>query len=267
LLIGEIYLPFDQLATYYGQDLKGAQLPFNFHLISCAWSAEAIAQVIIEYEAALPVGAWPDWVVGNHDQSRIATRIGSAQARIAAMLLLTLRGTPTMYYGDEIGMTDALIPAAEVQDPAEKNEPGKGMGRDPERTPMQWDGSRLAGFTTGTPWLRLGADHATVNVATLAGQSDSVLSLYRALIRLRNETGALNCGRVEGVTSNGQILRYERVDDGQRFVILLNFNESQVEAPIGNGKIVVSTHMDRSGDAVASRISLRGFEGVVIRND
>jgi alpha-glucosidase len=267
LLIGEIYLPFDQLATYYGQDLKGAQLPFNFHLISCAWSAEAIAQVITEYEAALPVGAWPNWVMGNHDQSRIATRIGSAQARIAAMLLLTLRGTPTMYYGDEIGMTDALIPAAEVQDPAEKNEPGKGLGRDPERTPIQWDGSRLAGFTTGTPWLRLGADHATVNVASLSGQRDSVLSLYRALIGLRNGTAALNSGRVEGVASNGGILRYERVDDGERLAILLNFNQSNEEAPIGAGHIVASTHMDRAGDAVESRVSLRPFEGVVIRND
>jgi alpha-glucosidase len=265
LLIGEIYLPFDQLAAYYGQDLKGAQLPFNFHLILCRWNAEAIAQVITEYEAALPVGAWPNWVMGNHDQSRIATRIGSAQARIAAVLLLTLRGTPTMYYGDEIGMTDTLIPAAEVQDPAEKNEPGKGMGRDPERTPMQWDSSRFAGFTRGTPWLRLGADYATVNVATLSGQSDSVLSLYRTLIRMRNGTAALNSGRVEGVASNAHILRYERVDEGQRFTILLNFNQSDGEAPIAAGHIVVSTHMDRSGDAVESMVSLRPFEGVVIK--
>ncbi len=160
-----------------------------------------------------------------------------------------------------------LIPAAEVQDPAEKNEPGKGMGRDPERTPMQWDGSRFAGFTEGTPWLRLGADHATVNVAALSGQSDSMLSLYRALIGLRNGTAALNSGRVEGVASDGNILRYERVDGGQRFAILLNFDQSQEEAPIGGGKIVVSTHMDRSGDAVEARVSLRPFEGVVIKND
>ena len=267
LLIGEIYLPFDQLATYYGEDLKGAQLPFNFHLIQCPWSADAIAQVITEYEAALPVGAWPNWVMGNHDQPRIATRIGSAQARIAAMLLLTLRGTPTMYYGDEIGMTDGLIPAAEVQDPAEKNEPGKGMGRDPERTPMQWDGSQLAGFTAGTPWLRLVANHATVNVATLSSQSDSVLNLYRTLIGLRNGTAALHSGRVEGVAGNGRMLRYERVDEGQRFAILLNFNQRHEEAPIASGHIVASTHMDRSGDAVESRVSLRPFEGVVIRND
>ena len=94
-----------------------------------------------------------------------------------------------------------------------------------------------------------------------------MLSLYRALIGLRNCTAALNSGRVEGVASNGRILRYERVDGGQRFAILLNFNQSQEEAPVAAGHIVASTHVDRAGDAVESRVSLRGFEGVVIQND
>ena len=265
LLIGEIYLPFDQLATYYGQDLMGAQLPFNFHLMLCPWNADAIAKVIQEYEAALPVGAWPNWVIGNHDQPRIATRIGGAEARIAAMLLLTLRGTPMMYYGDEIGMTNVAIPAAEVQDPAEKNEPGKGQGRDPERTPMQWDSSALAGFTAGKPWLRLGPDHATVNVATLSTQSDSVLSLYRALIRLRNENAALHSGRVELVASDGRILRYERFEGEQRFSVLLNLSQSAEEAPSATGQVLLSTHMDRSSEAVEQSISLRPFEGVIVK--
>lgn len=265
LLIGETYLPFDQLATYYGKDLKGAQLPFNFHLMQCAWTADAIAGIIKEYEAALPVGAWPDWVVGNHDQPRIATRIGRAKSRIAAMLLLTLRGTPTMYYGDEIGMTDVAIPAAEVQDPAETNEPGKGQGRDPERTPMQWDSSRMAGFTEGTPWLRLAADYETVNVATLSGQSDSVLSLYRTLIGLRNSNTALNTGRVEKVSSDGNVLRYDRVDEKERFAIVLNLSDGQEEAATAAGHILVSTHMDRSGEAVGSSVSLRAFEGVIVQ--
>jgi alpha-glucosidase len=264
LLIGETYLPFDQLATYYGRDLKGAQLPFNFHLMLTAWKADAIATVIKEYEASLPTGAWPNWVIGNHDQPRIATRIGRAQARIAAMLLLTLRGTPMMYYGDEIGMTDVEIPAAEVQDPAEKNEPGKGMGRDPERTPMQWDGSRNAGFTDGTPWLRLAADHAAVNVAALSAQGDSVLSLYRALISLRNSNAALHAGLIENVASNGRVLRYERVDREQRFAVLLNLSEGEEEASVAAGHVVVSTHMDRA-EAVASNLWLRPFEGVVVK--
>jgi alpha-glucosidase len=263
LLIGETYLPFDQLASYYGHDLRGAQLPFNFHLMSTPWNAKAVAGVIKDYEASLPAGAWPNWVIGNHDQPRIATRIGPAQARTAAMLLLTLRGTPTMYYGDEIGMTNVVIPAAEVQDPAEKNEPGKGMGRDPERTPMQWDSSPQAGFTEGVPWLRLAADHATVNVAALSGQSESILSLYRKLIDLRRSHAALNTGGVENVASDGNVLRYERFDGKQRFAVLLNLGEGKEEAAIAPGEILCSTHMDRSGEVAA--VSLRPFEGVVVK--
>ncbi len=265
LLIGETYLPFDQLATYYGRDLKGAQLPFNFHLMQCPWNADAIAGVIKEYEAALPAGAWPNWVIGNHDQPRIASRIGSAQARTAAMLLLTLRGTPMMYYGEEIGMTDVAIPAAEVQDPAEKNEPGKGMGRDPERTPMQWDRSAFAGFTKGTPWLRLAADYEAVNVDTLSRQRESMLGLYRALISLRNANTALNSGRVAQVSSNGSVLRYKRIDLEQRFLIVLNLSQAREVAPVDSGEIAVSTHMDRGGESVGGNLSLRPFEGVVIQ--
>jgi alpha-glucosidase len=263
LLIGETYLPFDQLANYYGHDLRGAQLPFNFHLMSTPWNAKAIAGLIKDYEASLPAGAWPNWVIGNHDQPRIATRIGPAQTRTAAMLLLTLRGTPTMYYGDEIGMTNVVIPADEVQDPAEKNEPGKGMGRDPERTPMQWDSSPQAGFTEGVPWLRLAADYATVNVAALSGQSDSILSLYRKLIDLRRSYAALNTGAVENVASDGNVLRYERFDGEQRFAVLLNLGEAKEEPALASGEIVCSTLMDRSGETAA--VSLRPFEGVVVR--
>src|SRR5262249_27984607 len=104
VLIGEIYLPVERLVTYYGECLVGVRAPFNFALIHAAWNAKAIAALIAEYERVLPTGGWPNWVLGNHDQPRIAARVGAAQARIAAMLLLTLRGTPTMYYGDEIGM-------------------------------------------------------------------------------------------------------------------------------------------------------------------
>ena len=146
VLIGEIYLPIKELMTYYGQDLNGANLPFNFLLLQCPWNAQAVAQVISEYMTTLPQGAWPNWVLGNHDNARIATRVGLSQAAIAAMLLLTLPGTLTIYYGEEIGMTNALIPPEDVQDPAEKRQPGIGMGRDPERTPMTWDCSEDGRF-------------------------------------------------------------------------------------------------------------------------
>ena len=106
VLIGEIYLPIPQLMAYYGKDLGGAQLPFNFQLLQTAWTAEALARAISEYDNALPAGAWPNWVLGNHDNARIATRVGTHQARLAAMLLLSLPGTITLYYGEEIGMTN-----------------------------------------------------------------------------------------------------------------------------------------------------------------
>ena len=152
LLIGEIYLPLDRLVTYYGRELGGVHLPFNFSLLEAPWNARAVADLIDRYEALLPPGAWPNWVLGNHDRPRVASRIGQAQARIAAMLLLTLRGTPTLYYGDEIGLPQVPIPADRIRDPFERNVPG--LGRDGCRTPMQWDASPGAGFSSRRPGCR-----------------------------------------------------------------------------------------------------------------
>src|SRR5690606_32955139 len=117
-------------------------------------------------EALLPQGAWPNWVLGNHDRSRVASRFGEGEARLAAMLLMTLRGTPTMYYGDELGMTDVAIAPDDVQDPWEKRVPGFGLGRDPVRTPMAWTPERHGGFTQGKPWLPLHDDIEQCNVAS-----------------------------------------------------------------------------------------------------
>jgi len=127
-----------------------------------------IEKIIADYEHVLPAGAWPNWVLGNHDRPRVASRVGSEQARVAAMLLLTLRGTPTLYYGDEIGMHQVAITPDQVRDPFEKNVPGIGVGRDGCRTPMQWDATVGAGFSTATPWLPLADDctHETLRTLT-----------------------------------------------------------------------------------------------------
>ena len=117
LLIGEIYLPMERLIAYYGENLAGAHLPFNFQLIDAAWDAATIGDLIEAYEAALPEGAWPNWVLSNHDRPRVAARVGEAQARVAAMLLLTLRGSPTLYYGDELGIGKVEIPPDLIRDP------------------------------------------------------------------------------------------------------------------------------------------------------
>jgi alpha-glucosidase len=107
---GGIYLPLERLLMYYGEDLKGVHLPFNFQIVTMeGWDAQTVRRLVDDYEAALPEGAWPNWVLGNHDVPRIATRAGAKGARLAATLLLTLRGTPTLYYGDEVGMEDGVI--------------------------------------------------------------------------------------------------------------------------------------------------------------
>ena len=260
LLIGEAYLPIDRLMAYYGTDLSGFHLPFNFHLITTPWTADAIADLVRRYEAALPPGAWPNWVLGNHDRSRVASRIGKAQVRVAAMLLLTLRGTPTLYQGEELGLTDVPIPPALVRDPWEKRVPGLGLGRDPVRTPMPWDDAPQAGFTTGTPWLPLGADHAARNAAVQAHDPDSMLSLTRALLGLRRREAALALGAIEAVAAEGDVLRYVRVDpgDGRRLLVALNFGEAD-QVLDATGTPLLSTY----GDFGNPR-RLRPHEGLVI---
>jgi alpha-glucosidase len=260
VMIGELYLPIDRLVTYYGPNLDGAQLPFNFQLLLSAWNAATIAAIIETYEAALPPGGWPNWVLGNHDRPRIASRIDAAQARVAAMLLLTLRGTPTIFYGEEIGMEDVPIPPAEVQDPAEKREPGRGLGRDPERTPMLWDGSAGQGFTTGTPWLRFGAQDT--NAAKQAADPSSTLSLYRNLIALRRQSPALLHGQVSHVAADGDLLSYERHSDTQRLAVFLNLGETARSIRLPAGEIRLSTH-GRSG-ATAGETVLNGSEAFIV---
>jgi len=272
VLIGELYLPLTRLVAYYGLNaegvLEGVQLPFNFQLIETEWQAARIARFVRDYEAALPAGAQPNWVLGNHDRSRIASRVGPRMARLAAMLLLTLRGTPTLYYGDEIGMTDVPIPADEVQDPFEKNKPGMGLGRDPERTPMQWSAGEHAGFTTGTPWLRLAADWPTHNVEAQSHDAGSMLALYRRLIALRRAQPALNRGNYEALETEGEVLAYARNCEGQRLVVLLNFGATS--APISptlmlRQPIVLASTDPARAELINGLLVLAPHEGVVIR--
>ena len=265
VLIGEIYLPVQRLMTYYGSaTLQGANLPFNFLLLQCAWSAEAVRAIISEYMAALPPGAWPNWVLGNHDNARIATKIGIRQASIAAMLLLTLPGTLTMYYGDEIAMTNVAIRPEDVKDPAEKNQPGIGMGRDPERTPMQWDSSPGAGFTAAIPWLPLAPDFVRDNVVALLTDHTSLLHLYRKLIALRRSLSPLVSGELRGLSAETSLLRYERVNSSERLLVLLNLGFDPVETRLHGGTVLLSTGSDRDGQRVNDVVTVRGAEGLVI---
>lgn len=269
VLIGEIYLSVEKLVSYYGREGRGIHLPYNFQLIVLPWEARTLAAAIDAYEPLLPSFAWPNWVLGNHDKHRIATRVGAAQARVAAMMLLSLRGTPTIYYGDEIGMHDVPIPPERVQDPYEKNIPGRKLGRDPERTPMQWSADQNAGFTGGAPWLPVADDFAAVNVAVEQDDPASLLTLHRRLIALRREHEALRSGQYTGIPAAGDLLVYTRKSGDALFLIVLNLGSTPQRFDFPSrelaGKIVLSTTLRREEEPVSGYIALSPDEGVVIR--
>ncbi len=284
LLIGEIYLPLEQLVTYYGADpvtpdanttlgqspspvLRGADMPFNFQLILTPWQPDRIAALIRQYESLLPPGAWPNWVLGNHDQSRLATRLGADQLRIAALLLLTLRGTPTLYYGDELGMPDTPIGPDQIQDPAEKRQPGIGQGRDPERTPMLWNASANAGFTTGTPWLPIKpGTPATLSVEVEDRQPQAPLILYRRLIALRRARPSLHAGDITEVRNDHGVLRYERHAPGtDRLLVLANFTGDYQTVTIPRARVLLTTLLDVDGNEADDTFVLHPHQGVLLQ--
>jgi alpha-glucosidase len=266
VMIAEIYLPTERLVTYYGSaDRPEAHLPFNFQLVLSQWKAPVVGKALREYEAALPDHGWPNWVLGNHDQPRIATRAGRDQAAVAAMLLVTVRGTPTIYYGDEIGMSDVDIPEELRLDPARFEGPTSG-GRDAQRTPMRWDGSANGGFTTGEPWLPIGDDVERINVAVQSTDEQSLLSLYRRLLELRRDEPALRSGSWAEMLVTDEVLVYERVTADRRLVVALNFSATpqQVTLDLTGGRVLLSTDRSRDGEEVGSPLDLRPNEGLVL---
>ena len=241
LLVGEIVLPLDELMTYYGDARPGVHLPFNFQLVEAPWDAAILRRMIVDYEAALPPGGWPNWVISSHDYPRIAAKLGEAQARVAAMLLLTLRGTPTLYQGDELGIGQVEIPRGRVRDPKELREPGIGLGRDPSRTPMAWDASPNAGLSTAEPWLPLHRDWRTRNVASQETDTGSMLSLYRMLLQLRRSEPALSVGSIRMAQDSEQILAYERIHQATHLHIALNLSGTERRFDLPDGELLLST--------------------------
>jgi alpha-glucosidase len=267
VIIAEIYLPVNELIRYYGEHGSGAHLPFNFQLILLPWRALDIYAAVTEYEASLPSYGWPNWVLGNHDQTRIATRVKvPAQARVAAVLLLTLRGTPTLYYGDEIGMEDVPIPRERYQDPQGIN---IGISRDPERTPMQWNAGRGAGFTTGVAWLPISDDVDRVNVEVQRDDPSSMLSLHRRLLSMRASEPAFSIGNFTPAGIDGDVMAFVREAEGSAYLVILNLGPAASSfAPEGvvlKGTVVLSTlGAEREGAVVDGDMRLLGDEAVII---
>ena len=249
LLLGEVGVADPaRWAAYYGRDDE-LMLPLNFGFWSQPFTAAGFRTAVDTTEGVLPPGAWPVYALGNHDLPRLASRYddgrhGQARARLAAMLLLTLRGTPLLYYGDEIGMTDVSIPPESAVDPD---------GRDPARTPMQWDATNSAGFTTGRPWLPIPASARTVNVALERDEPGSLLNLYRDLIRLRRGHPALRGGDYQPLApAQPALYAYLRRTGDQRILVTLNFGDQprDLDHPqAGTGRILLSTHTNRNPPA------------------
>jgi alpha-glucosidase len=270
VLLGEIYLPIERLVAYYGRDLQGVHFPYNFALLTAKWEARSLARLIEEYEAALPSGGWPNWVLGNHDRPRLATRIGPHQARVAAMLLMTLRGTPTLYYGDEIGMQQVAILPEQVRDPFEKNVPGIGIGRDGCRTPMQWDATKFAGFSDVVPWLPVSAKFRDENVDRFRKDMGSLYWLYRRLINLRRKHVVLVLGSYEPLIASANLLLFCRELGDERMLIALNMGPEPIAVCLPaklSGHVLLSSLADRDGENVRSSFDLRGNEGLLMKMD
>ena len=265
--IGEVWYPLARWIGYYGENDDGLHLPLNFRLMGQPWEAPTIRQSIVELEAALPPFAWPNYVLGSHDAPRLVSRIGEAQARVAAMLLLTLRGTPTLYYGDEIGMVNGDISQEKIQDPQGRRF-GPEHNRDVSRTPMQWDDTAYAGFSAKGPWLPVSPDFTIRNVAVQNEDSESLLNLYRRLIWYRRSSRVLQGGSFRVVDSGEETcFAYFREHPTGRILIALNFSDKPHHLSIKDecqSVAVLSTHLDRQDEVSLSKLLLRPNEGLLI---
>ena len=265
--LGEIHLAeIADWARFYGADLDELHLPLNFRLMGAPWEPAAIARAVESVDDAIPSGAAPTLVLGNHDDHRLATKIGPEQARVAAMLLLTLRGVPLVYQGDELGMTDVDIPADRRRDQFGRS--GGRWSRDGARTPMQWSSARHAGFCppeTDSTWLPVSPDYGHVNVEAQLADPDSLLSLYRRLISYRKTSRAL----LEGVyrpfaQAPPACLAYLRETDDERLLVALNFSGEKQEIELESaGEVVLSTHAENK-QALKGSLVLEPNEGACV---
>jgi alpha-glucosidase len=253
--VGEVYV-LDQrrLAPYItsGDELH---LAHNFVFLNLPWSSERFRTTVDEFEELTRDGGWPAWCLNNHDHSRTATRYGWARARVAAMLTLTLRGTPFVFQGEELGLTDAPVPTDQIVDVD---------GRDPERAPIPWEPPSQAGpgagFTSGTPWLPVHPDAERLAAGAQAGDPASPLAFYRALLALRRATPALHGGTYRSIPAPPDVFAYVREHDGRRVLVALNFAPfpRALPAEADGGRMLLSTH------AMTADSSLAGDEGRIV---
>lgn len=265
------YYPDSQTGNVYEQ-LKllhdvapDVSAPFCFEGLHQPWHATHFGEALRDYLLTVPENARPSFCFSNHDQTRPVTRFGEDQARLIALLQMTLPGMPVMYYGDEIGMESGMIPEQLTKDKFEKT--GDMGGRDPERTPMQWDDTVLGGFTGGTPWLPMNENTLKKNVMTELRDQDSWLNFYRQLLALRKESAVMRHGDFELVESDsGYVLAYKRVLDNTAYYVVCNFAAAMqvVSLPVPMQKVHVMTHLGSATILEDGRVSLQGYAAAIL---
>jgi alpha-glucosidase len=265
LLCGEVQGKIDRIGHFYGNSKPRLHLPLNFALLDSEWNAISLQATLDAYFNAVPNGGWPDFVIGGHDKHRVASKIGQAQARILAMLLMTIRGTPFLFAGDEIGQEQVPIPAERVQDPFEKLVKGFDLGRDPERAPLRWDDTDGGGFTDGDPWLPLTRD-CTRNIMAQRRDGRSLLNLYHELIALRRREPCLLQGDYQPRRAENDVVSFVRKLNGTEILVGLNISgEPRLWEWRGHGVRLLSTALDCAPGKVEGPIHLKPNEGVVVK--
>ena len=269
-MVSEAYVDIPGLMALHQACKNGLHAPMNLNFIEMPWNAQVYRRFIDDFEKSLSPDDIPVHVLGNHDRSRIATRLGQQKARLAALLIFTLQGIPLVYYGEEIGMEDEEIPEEKIQDPLDKRIPGFKLGRDPARTPMQWSAHKYAGFSDALPWLPIGRNYKTHNVEDERKDSSSMFNLYRNLIHYRKKSPILLYGSYESIDpGNNEIVAFLRKFDREQILVALNF--SQEEQPLSlhfsQARVIYSTCFDREpGEMVTlGKFRLKPYEGVMYR--
>jgi alpha-glucosidase len=276
--VGEIYAvpPGDTklAASFLGNGTDMLHLAFDFSLVFTRWKAISYYKTINRIYKKLPKNGWPSFFFSNHDVGRSTKRFGFAlfkyqKAKLRALLLMTLKGTPFVYYGDEIGMENASITKEHIRDLYGKLLHPFFSGRDGYRTPMHWNGSINAGFSSAEPWLPLHPNYPEINVEKEADDDYSVYSAYKRLIKLRKKHRVLQSGDMEFICKGkGNVLAYERWQEGESLRIFLNFSfmkkEINLAGNLERAQVLFSTHSERNC-IIERKMVLREFEGVVMR--
>lgn len=277
MLVGEVFSlpPGDPAlsARFLGNGSDELHLAFDFSLIYRFWNARLYYKCIRRWMKKIPRGGWPCHVLSNHDQRRSASRYGEdrdgrKREKVAATLLLSVKGTPFIYYGEEIGMRNGRIPRGRIVDPLGKRFWPFYAGRDHQRTPMQWSGSANAGFSAVEPWLPVHPDYRITNVESEKNDRHSILRYYRALLELRRRKKALNGGEWKPVIKGRRgVIAYYRTAGTETVFVALNFTAKEKHFHIrdrGQWKVCVSTHRSSREHFTDLDITLRPYEATIL---